>query len=129
MRADARSHQPVFRTVQTPRSVCIAQAHAGRTIMDFALGKLLSRAFGRPSAAASPYEAAARTVPDVAQPAAWLAAEAGTGIESKFGPPNSIELPLPDERLRSTVSGPELDRFLYIGSTWAAVCSQYLPAK
>lgn len=91
--------------------------------MDFALGKLLSRAFGRPS------EATARTVPDVAQPAAWLAGEAGTGIESKFGQPNSIELPLPDERLRSTVIGPELDRFLYIGSTWAAVCLQYLPAR
>src|SRR5690606_38606473 len=31
--------------------------------------------------------------------------------------------------LRGTVSGPELDRFLYIGSAWATLCSYYYPSS
>ena len=72
---------------------------------------------------------AAAAVPQVAAPAYWHAQAPQTGIdgnddEFRYSP---LELPLPNALLRAAVSGPDLGRFMYIGSAWAAACFRYLP--
>jgi SAM-dependent methyltransferase len=37
------------------------------------------------------------------------------------------QLPIPNSLLRSTVSDPDLGKFLYIGAAWASVCQHFLP--
>lgn len=71
---------------------------------------------------------ASPAVPDVAQPSASFVealSEGDSGNDEQFSY-NSLELPLPNQRLRTVVSGPDLDRFLYIGHAWATVCTKYL---
>ncbi len=63
------------------------------------------------------------------QPASWIGDQFDIPeqeIDAQFSY-NPQELPLPSTALRGTVSGPELDRFLYIGSAWATLCSHYYP--
>lgn len=62
-----------------------------------------------------------------AQPAHWLACGVTECNDDTFNY-NRLELPLPNQLLRAAVSGPDLDRFLYIGSAWTAVCLQYKQA-
>ncbi|MEZ5503722.1 MAG: class I SAM-dependent methyltransferase [Halioglobus sp.] len=66
---------------------------------------------------------------EVAQPSAWFLdalTDADCGNDEEFAY-NALELPLPNTRLRTVVSGPDLGRFLYIGHAWASVCTHYLP--
>ncbi|MDO3381075.1 class I SAM-dependent methyltransferase [Gilvimarinus algae] len=64
---------------------------------------------------------------DFSKPATWISnqySHPSEEIDAQFTY-NSLELPIPSKRLRATVSGPELDRFLYIGSAWTQLSMQY----
>ena len=67
-------------------------------------------------------------IPAVAQPADWLN-RGVTEYNDDIFTYNPLELPLPNQLLRAAVSGPDLDRFMYIGSAWSAVCVRYQPTK
>jgi len=77
-------------------------------------------------------DAAGQAVPEVAQPAHWLAVAATDEQEDDNDQGfsyNPVELPLPNEKLRAAVSGPDLSHFLYIGHAWATICANYLPPQ
>ena len=87
---------------------------------------VLDRAGPASPATAPPPETT--SVPEVAEAAHWLSApENLTPSDDPTFAYHPLELALPNQWLRSAVSGPDLDRFLYIGAAWATVCSRYLP--